>query len=435
VSVVIPFLGDRDEAAGALSRLEAIERRPDDEILFVDNSPAGVASGLESAPGVRVVTATVKRSAYAARNEGVELAGSDWILFVDADCRPRPTILDDYFDQPIDPSCGALAGEIVGAPEQLSLAATWARSRSHLSSARNRDFPRLPMAPTANLLVRRQVLLDLGGFPEGMSAAGGDVYFSWRLQEAGWKLCFRPAAMVEHRHRETIGRLIRQTARDAAGRAWLNRLYPGTLPPPSLVAGLARAAAGAIAFALTARFRRSQMKLIDGLIVIAEAIGYRQSHGSGAVPRPVAEIVVVTEFPSRDDERVAALVAAQAAKPIRIEAVARSSSPDWKSARPLEVRFWEDDGSLRRLVDTAWLLARRPLRVIAAHRRAATVAGPRVPLRRLAPAARRAAGASRATLVAEGGPLADQLCERLADLHDPIRGSASGSESRRAVRR
>ena len=410
VSVVVPFLGDVSAAATAIRNLTAIERGSEDELIVVDNSPGGDALSLDGTDGVRVIAATVKRSAYAARNEGAELARSDWLLFVDADCRPRPTILDDYFAQPIDSSCGAVAGEIVGAAEQESAAARWTRSHGLLSSEVNRRFPYRPMAPTANLLVRRQTYSDLGGFPEGMTAAAGDVYFSWRLQEAGWKLCFRPSAVVEHLHRETVAALLRQTARDAAGNAWLNRLYPGTLPLPSLFAGLGRSVSGTIVFALTGRFERSQMNLIYGLVVIAQAVGYRLGHGAagGPPPKPV-EATVAAEFPRRGDRAIS--LAQGPAASGWIEAVSRARDPDWKSARGIEVRFWEDDGTLRRLTDTLWLLVRHPGRVIADRRfrLAATRPAARMPLQRLAPAARRISAVRGMRLAATGDPLAEEL--------------------------
>jgi GT2 family glycosyltransferase len=415
VSVVLPFLGTRAEAAETLRSLAAIERRAGDEILVVDNSVQGAALGLDGTGGARVVAATVKRSAYAARNQGAELARSDWVLFLDADCRPTPGLLDQYFSEPIDEACGALAGEIVGAAEQRSVAARYGRIRLLLSDAGHRDHPYLPAAPTANLLVRKEALVRLGGFPEGMTAAGGDIFFSWRLQEVGWKLCFRSDAVIEHRHRETIRGLIRQTARDAAGAAWLNRIYPGALPAPSLLAGLGRSIAGAPLFALTGQLERSQMKLMDGIVVIAQAIGYRQGHGTrrGPCSQP-ARTVVVNEFPRRGDEAIASL---WEGGPVRVEAVRRARDPDWKSARGIDVRFWEDEGTLRSLRDAAWLLIRHPVRVIADHWRSAPEgADRRLSLRRLAPAARRIAAGPAADLFDDGTIAGTELCQRLARL-------------------
>jgi hypothetical protein len=418
VSVVLPFLGSRAEAGEAMRSLAAIEGRADDEIIVVDNSVEGVALSLDGVDGIRVVAATVKRSAYAARNEGAELARSEWVLFLDADCRPGETILDDYFAKPVDADCGALAGEIVGAPGQRSLAARWARSRRLLSSTVNRRFSHRPMAPTANLLVRSDALAEVGGFPEGMTAAAGDIYLCWRLQEEGWRLCFRPAAIVEHRHRESVAALLAQSARDAAGLAWLNRVYPGTLPPPSVPGGLARSLAGAIVFALSGQLERARLKLLDSLVVIAQALGYRLGHRASdqSIRPPATRIVVVTEFPRRGDESVASLREAAPAGAVSVEAVKRARQPDWRSARGLEVRFWEDEGTLQSVRDAAWLVFRHPVRVIADRCRPADGADGRLPLRRLAPAARRVEAASGARLVADEAPSAVALCRRLARL-------------------
>jgi glycosyltransferase involved in cell wall biosynthesis len=413
VSVVLPFLGTRDEAAEAAARLAAIEGRGGDELILVDNSPDGVALPLDGHGGVRVLAATVKRSAYAARNEGAELARNDWLLFTDADCRPQPAILDDYFAEPIEADCGALAGEILGAPEQASLAARWGRSRRILNNEANSRFAHLPMAPTANLLVRKRAFEELGGFPEGMTAAGGDILFCWRLQEAGWKLGFRSGPIVWHLHRETVGGLLRQTARDAAGIAWLNRLYPGAIPRPPLLAPLFRAGAGAVLFALMGQIERARMKAVDGLVVGAQTCGYLRSHGGHGPAAPARRILIVEEFPRRDRPPPSTTAAPDAG--LRVEAARRAPEPDWPRARGVTVRFWEDDGKLRRAVDAAWLALRHPKRVIA-DRRGSSAPGARIPLPGLAPAVRRVAASPEAEVEAEADPSARRLADRVAAL-------------------
>jgi hypothetical protein len=51
---------------------------------------------------------TIKR-----RNVGAEAVTTEWLLFVDSDCRPEPSILDDYFVESIPSECGVVAGSIV----------------------------------------------------------------------------------------------------------------------------------------------------------------------------------------------------------------------------------------------------------------------------------------------------------------------------------
>ena len=145
------------------------------------------------------------------------------MLFVDADCLPPASILDDYFAAPPAPRVGALAGEVVGIPDQPSLVAGYSRARGHLGQEPHVNFFYRPFGITANMLVRRAAWESVGGFQEGVRS-GGDAEFSWRLQDAGWSLGYAPQAVVEHRHRETVRQLSRQAARYGAGRAWVNAL-------------------------------------------------------------------------------------------------------------------------------------------------------------------------------------------------------------------
>src|SRR5213078_2661002 len=94
-------------------------------------------------------------------------------------------------------------------------------------------------AVAANLLVRKAAFRQIGGFYEGVRAAE-DTDFSWRLQEAGWRLELRPEAQVAHRYRTTLTELRRQWRGYAAGRAWLARRYEGFEPEPAVARALGR---------------------------------------------------------------------------------------------------------------------------------------------------------------------------------------------------
>lgn len=111
VSVVMPFAGDAAAAQDALAALAALDAAAADQLIIADNSgtvPAGMS-------GVSVVRATAEPSPAHARNVGAEHATNDWILFLDADCRPARDLLASYFAEPIADHVGAVAGEVVAA--------------------------------------------------------------------------------------------------------------------------------------------------------------------------------------------------------------------------------------------------------------------------------------------------------------------------------
>jgi GT2 family glycosyltransferase len=272
VSVVVPFLGNDEEARAGVAALERLELGAGDEAILVDNG-GGLAPSAVSGSGLTLVAATAERSSYHARNAGAARARGDWLLFLDADTRPPPGLLDAYFREPIDERCGAVAGGVVAARGQRALLARYAASRRYLSQAAHfRDHHR-PYGITANLLVRRAAFEEIGGFVEGIRS-GGDADFSWRLQDAGWTIAYREPAAVEHLHRERLVPLLRQMARYSAAIAWMDRRLPGSSPRPPVVRRLGRAAAASAVWLAAGRPRRSLFSAIDGLVVIAEAVGW-----------------------------------------------------------------------------------------------------------------------------------------------------------------
>src|SRR2546421_1796924 len=220
----MPFAGSDADARRALVALVRIRRAPGDELVVADNTRRGLMSAAAGSSPVRVVPTGTERSSYPARNCGAQQARGEWLLFIDSDCLPEPDIVERYFIRAPAPDEGALAGEIDGDPRQRSLTARYTVTRGYMSQAHlvyDRDRP---YAITANLLVRRAAWDSVGGFLEGVRS-GGDTDFCWRLQAAGWRLGYRPAARVVHHNREALRAFVRVMGRYAAGRAWLRRRY------------------------------------------------------------------------------------------------------------------------------------------------------------------------------------------------------------------
>ncbi len=236
---------------------------------MVDNSRGG-EDRLAGAPA-RVVRADAVRSSYHARNRGAADARGEWLLFLDADCRPDPRLIDEYLGSPRAESCGAVAGAVLPAPGQEGLLTRYARSRGYLDQRAFMSGPGRPFAATANLLVRRAAWEQLGGFSEVRSA--GDVDFCWRLQDAGWSLELEEAAWVEHRHRDTLGALLRQRARYAAGHRWLERRHPAVRSRVPLHRALARAGLELLASARRRDTEEVRFRALDILALLAYAAG------------------------------------------------------------------------------------------------------------------------------------------------------------------
>ena len=242
VDVVMPFAGDAAAAAEALAALAVLVAEAA-SVTLVDNSREGAA-------------ATV----------------SPWLLFVDSDCLPAAGMLGRYFEPAPGERTGLLAGAVRAAPGD-SRAARYAASRSHIDERFHLESGPYPSGVTANLLVRRAAFDEVGGFDASVRS-GGDLDFCWRVQRAGWALEHRPAAELAHRHPDEIPRLLAKARRHAAGRAWVNRLWPGALPRPPIARPFLRGPLVAGWWLLRGDRERAAFKLIDIRLQAASLRGY-----------------------------------------------------------------------------------------------------------------------------------------------------------------
>jgi glycosyl transferase family 2 len=364
----MPFAGSRADAARALDALLEIGTGPDDELILSDN--AGLAPERD---GVLVVAAASERSPSHARNVGAEHATRDWVLFLDADCRAGPGLIESYFEQPIATDVGALAGEVLAATDGTSLAARYGAARNFLGQSAHLSHSYLPRAVAANLLVRRRAFEQVGGFYEGVRAAE-DTDFSWRLQRAGWVLEARPRARVVHQYRTSVDALRRQWRGYAAGRAWLGRRYEDFDPEPAL-----QRAGGRLLRRRSSRRRRAgrpsarrapyvrrtdrgRFLALDALLGVEELAGLALSNrppSARGERTPVQVVLVADHFPNRGDplsDFARTLAGA------RVEAASRPEAFDPRVARELVVDYREDDGTAARLTALARLVVRHPVR-------------------------------------------------------------------------
>lgn len=394
VSVVVPFRDTAAQLEELLTALGRLRLAPSDEVIIADNTPEGIVVSRPLPPGVRTVRAVGEASCARARNAGAAVSRGEWLLFVDADCRPDPGLVEAYRAEPLAPECGIVAGAVRADPAQRSVAATWARTRRVLDERLTLAYPPMPTPVGANHLVRRATWQQLGGYLEGITS-GEDVDFSWRAQRAGWTLAYRPQARVAHTHRATVGGLLRQIRRHAGGAGWLRRRW-GLGPAPDsaeAVRAVMRAAFAAPVFAATGQLTRARLKLLDAAVAVVRRHGARASVRAARPETPRGKGLPIQlwcdAFPVLSETFIVGEARALAARGHDIEVVAwRRPERPVRGAHDVNARWIEDDTPSERRRALLRLVLRHPLRCTAdlARRRAWRRQEDVTPLRMLAPA-------------------------------------------------
>lgn len=272
VTLVVPT---KDRAAAVGRLLAALPAHL--PVVVVDDGsrdPQAVAE-VAARYGARVVRHESNRGPAAARNTGWRAAGTACVAFCDSDVTPLPGWLGVLRRHLDDPALAVVAPRVLGhepTPDD-SWIDRYEQARSSLDlgpvPAAVRVHGRVSYLPSAFLLVRRDALVEAGGFDERMRS-GEDVDLVWRLLAAGWRARYEPAVEVRHDHRTRLVPWLARKAFYGSSAAPLAERHTSAVAPLVLspwtavlsVAVLAQrrwslpVAAGAVAVATTTNARR-----------------------------------------------------------------------------------------------------------------------------------------------------------------------------------
>lgn len=235
ISVVVPVRNAAPMLPACLRALGELHPAPH-EILLVDNgssdeSPELLRSFAAARNGSGVVVKVLeedRRGASAARNRGLFASSGDVVAFTDADCRPARDWLARLREPFGDETVAAVAGRVEAETSSSTLelfSALYTLRLFDESSRHERWTPRRGGFPTANLAVRREIAVRLGGFDGEVVLYGEDYDFCARLYAGGGVLEYTPRAVVTHHHRERLAALLRQAFGFGRGQAYMMRRH------------------------------------------------------------------------------------------------------------------------------------------------------------------------------------------------------------------
>ena len=242
VTIVIPLKADNAYIRETLARLKEIDY-PDYEILVLPDAPYSWGDSAQVIPTGAVGPA-------AKRDTALEHARGEIVAFLDDDTFPAHDWLKNASKYFADARVAAIGGPAVTPATDSLLQQASGGVYTSLLGGGNYAYRYLPKQtkevddyPTCNLLVRRSVMQQLGGF-DTTFWPGEDTKLCLDIVKLGMKIVYAPDVVVYHHRRPLFGGHLKQVRSYALHRGYFVKRFPETSLRPSyflptlLVAGL-----------------------------------------------------------------------------------------------------------------------------------------------------------------------------------------------------
>jgi GT2 family glycosyltransferase len=205
-AVIIPHYNDSARLIRCLRALLPVP--PGVEVLVVDNASTEPLDDVRARfPGLRIVIEPGKGAALA-RNRGVAETTAPRLFFLDSDCVPDPDWLATAFKVA---ARADLVGGAIRVFDETPPPRTGAQAFETIFAFDNRSYiERKGFSVTANLLTRRDVFAEVGGFLPGLSE---DLDWCHRARAQGFRLVYAAELRVSHPTRGDWPALLRKWRR------------------------------------------------------------------------------------------------------------------------------------------------------------------------------------------------------------------------------
>jgi glycosyltransferase involved in cell wall biosynthesis len=239
LAVIVPVHNGEATLGRCLAALVAA-RPAGAEIVVVDDASTDASAAIAAGFPVRLLRRSARGGASAARNHGVAATDAALVGFVDADVVVQPSafeaLLAPLREDPTLLGANGLFSLALSTPGRITAFTNTSIHYQHL-----RHGPRVASAFTGLCVLRREALVQMGGWDERTSRFADDVGTRWHLPPGC--IALAPAAQGEHlkaislrgllKHRIGVGRNFvesildnRDSAQARPGAALLDARYP-----------------------------------------------------------------------------------------------------------------------------------------------------------------------------------------------------------------
>jgi GT2 family glycosyltransferase len=244
VSAVVVSHGHADE----VERLVPVLAPQVDELVLVENVPGSVRGAHD-----RVLRNDRPLSFAQNVNQGIRATSGELVLVANPDAVPEPdavatlrTFMESHARagiagpqmrwpdgrwQPSRRRFPTVTGTLVRRTPLRHFAGTYAQRAHYHLDERPTEPVEADWLLGAFLLLRREMLEELGGFDGGFRMYGEDIDLAYRASRAGWERWYVPGAVVTHDYAAVVDRsfLTRHTWWHLRGMARFVRKHPERL--------------------------------------------------------------------------------------------------------------------------------------------------------------------------------------------------------------
>jgi GT2 family glycosyltransferase len=164
------------------------------EVVVSDDCPEGSARQVVANGGFARWVKGPEQGVAANRNNAAQAARGEWIVFVDDDELPEPDWLEKLHEAAVSGTWDVIEGRVepVDYPDSVFWYAPTVRQGG--------------LFCTANLAIRRELLVKLGGFDQRLRVSHEDVELGGRIVASGCRTTFQGDAVVYHPARKSTFR-------------------------------------------------------------------------------------------------------------------------------------------------------------------------------------------------------------------------------------
>lgn len=232
-SFVIPVYNRPDELTENLESLSLLDNQDFEVVIIEDGSQIRSDEVIDLYMDRLDITYHFKinEGPSIGRNVGAQMAKGKYLLFVDSDCIMPPQYLDEIVTH-LQPEI-----DVFGGPDRahesfntlqkainfsMTSLLTTGGIRGQKKSV-DRYYPR-----SFNLGIKREVFMEMGGFPKTKMHPGEDMVFGIELINRGYKTQYIHDAHVFHKRRTSLKQFFNQVRKFGKVRYYITRMYPST---------------------------------------------------------------------------------------------------------------------------------------------------------------------------------------------------------------